>query len=208
MSHARWLTKANRILRLYVSTEIPTNELKQLATFAVKVYAPIWFEIKLNRTCKEGARYFWKLVYNCRYLPQELKSVVDPVIKRNAFFAHPENLLLSMLSDKQKHVRKLAARRILKARKSSESLQLRVFEVPKINLNASSYIDLIDWQQSYSQPPILTNVPDKTLHSLVESGGDDEVLFLRLPCHTQAVERVVKTVTEAAMPQNSKRSFN
>ncbi|KAK4881795.1 hypothetical protein RN001_005114 [Aquatica leii] len=154
MSHARWLTKANRILRLYVSTEIPTNELKQLATFAVK---------------------------------------------RNAFFAHPENLLLSMLCDEQKHVRELAARRILKARKSSESLQLRVFEVPKINLNASSYIDLIDWQQSYSQPPILTNVPDKTLHSLVESGDDDEVLFLRLQCHTQAVERAVKTVTEASM---------
>ncbi|KAK4880727.1 hypothetical protein RN001_008873 [Aquatica leii] len=86
MSHARWLTKANRILRLY----------------------------------------------------------------RNAFFAHPENLLLSMLSDEQKHVRELAARRILKARKSSESLQHRVFEVPKINLNASSYIDLIGWQQSYS----------------------------------------------------------
>ncbi|KAK4884825.1 hypothetical protein RN001_001096 [Aquatica leii] len=33
----------------------------------------------------------------------------------------------------------------------------------------------------------------------VESGGDDEVLFLRLPCHTQAVERAVKTVTEASM---------
>lgn len=199
MSHARWLTKANRILRLYVSTEIPTNELKQLATFVVKVYAPIWFEIKLNPTCKDGARHFWKLVFYSRYLPQELKSVVDPVIKRNAFFAHPENLLLSMLSDEQKHVRELAARRILKAREPSESLQLRVFEVPKINVNASSYIDLIDWQQSYSQPPILTNVPDETLHSLVESGGDDEVLFLRLPCHTQAVERAVKTVTEASM---------
>lgn len=199
MSHARWLTKANRILRLYVSTDRPTNELKQLATFVVKVYAPIWFEIKAHPTCKDGARHFWKLVFYSRYLPQELKSVVDPVIKRNAFFAHPENLLLSMLSDEQKHVRELAARRILKARAASDSSQLRVFEVPKINLNASSYIDLIDWQQTYSQPPILSNVSDDTLHSLVESGGDDEVLFLRLPCHTQAVERAVKTVTEASL---------
>lgn len=199
MSHARWLTKANRILRLYVSTDIPTNELKQLATFVVKVYSPIWFEIKLHPSCKDGARHFWKLLFYSRYLPQELKNVIDPVIKRNAFFAHPENLLLSMLSDEQKHVRELAARRILKARTASESHQLRVFEVPKINLNASSYIDLIDWQQAYSQPPILSNVSDETLHSLVESGGDDEVLFLRLPCHTQAVERAVKTVTEASL---------
>ncbi|KAH9628577.1 hypothetical protein HF086_010311 [Spodoptera exigua] len=131
MSHARWLTKANRILRLYVATEIPTNELKQLAVFVVKVYSPIWFEIKLNPTCKDGARHFWKLVYYSRYLPQELQSVVDPVLRRNAFFAHPENLLLSMLSDEQKHVRELAARRILKARKPSEPRQLRVFEVPQ-----------------------------------------------------------------------------
>ncbi|KAH9627845.1 hypothetical protein HF086_001741 [Spodoptera exigua] len=181
------------------------------AVISVKVYSPIWFEIKLNPTCKDGARHFWKLVYYSRYLPQELQSVVDPVLRRNAVFAHPENLLLSMLSDEQKHVRELAARRILKARKPSEPRQLRVFEVPKINLNASTYIDLIDWQQSYSQPPILTNVPDETLHSLVESGGDDEVLFLRLPCHTQAVERAVKTVTEASMQichKKSKRSFN
>jgi hypothetical protein len=40
MSHARWLTTANRLLRLYVSTENPSENLISLATYIVKVYCP------------------------------------------------------------------------------------------------------------------------------------------------------------------------
>lgn len=58
MSHARWLTKANRILRLYISTSEPSENLKNLATFVVRVYAPIWFQIKMHPSCKDGSRHF------------------------------------------------------------------------------------------------------------------------------------------------------
>ena len=58
MSHARWLTKANRILRLYISTSNPSNELKLIAEYCVKVYASIRFQIKTNPTCKEDLRTF------------------------------------------------------------------------------------------------------------------------------------------------------
>ncbi|KAF2904251.1 hypothetical protein ILUMI_01916 [Ignelater luminosus] len=126
-------------------------------------------------SCKDAARHFWRF---------ELKKVVDSVIRRNAFFAPPENLLLSMLSNEQKHVRELAATRILKAIKTPISRQLRVFEVPKINLNASSYIDLIDWQQQYSQPSILPDVSNETLHSLVESGEMMKFFFATSMSHT------------------------
>ncbi|VEN46785.1 unnamed protein product [Callosobruchus maculatus] len=44
--HSRWLTTANRILRLYVACEEPSRELIQLATYIMKVYGPIWFNIK------------------------------------------------------------------------------------------------------------------------------------------------------------------
>lgn len=57
MSRARWLTRANRILRLYVSTETPSENLTILATYIVNVYAPTWFFIKTHPTCKDGARH-------------------------------------------------------------------------------------------------------------------------------------------------------
>lgn len=50
-----------------------------------------------------------------RYLPEDIKVVLDLVIQRNAYFAHPENLLLSMMTDNNKHIRELACRRIIKA---------------------------------------------------------------------------------------------
>lgn len=47
------------------------------------------------------------------------------------------------------------------------------------------------------------NVSDEYLQSMIDR-KEVEVDFLRLPCHTQAVERAVKTVTEAASTLCSK----
>lgn len=46
LSHSRWLTTANRVLRLYISTPLPSDELKELVTFILKSYMPLWFQIK------------------------------------------------------------------------------------------------------------------------------------------------------------------
>ncbi|KAF0728912.1 Uncharacterized protein FWK35_00032074 [Aphis craccivora] len=137
MSHARWLTRANRILRLYVSIEVPSENLTILATYVVKVYAPTWFSIKIHPTCKDGARHLWKLISASRYLSTELKAIIDPVIQRK-------------------------------------------------------------WQQNITEPPILKTISDRNVQLFVKQKGEGDICLLRLPCHTQAVERAVKTVTEAS----------
>ena len=43
---ARWITLANRLLRLYVSVEEPSDELICLVQYVMDVYAPSWFQIK------------------------------------------------------------------------------------------------------------------------------------------------------------------
>ncbi|GBN06382.1 hypothetical protein AVEN_38035-1 [Araneus ventricosus] len=45
-SHARCLTTANRILRLYIRTEEPSSELIQLVYYIMRVYCIAWFSIK------------------------------------------------------------------------------------------------------------------------------------------------------------------
>nr|CAI5847319.1 unnamed protein product [Callosobruchus analis] len=40
LSHARWLTTANQIMRLYVATEVPDECLCLLVEYIIKVYAP------------------------------------------------------------------------------------------------------------------------------------------------------------------------
>lgn len=56
LNHSRWLTLANRVCRLYISTENPSCNLRVITHFIVSNYAPNWFAIKCrNRWCKEFA---------------------------------------------------------------------------------------------------------------------------------------------------------
>ena len=41
MAHFRWLTTANRVMRLYVSVSKPSDMLKKIANFVATVYASI-----------------------------------------------------------------------------------------------------------------------------------------------------------------------
>ena len=45
------------------------------------------------------------VIKNSRYQMDELNAMVDPVIQRNSYFAHPENLLLSMMTDDRPDIR-------------------------------------------------------------------------------------------------------
>jgi hypothetical protein len=198
LNHSRWITTANRVLRLYVASEEPSINLKHLVTYIVKVYGPLWFSIRMHPSCKDGARHLFRTIKLSRYLTKELLDIIDPVLQRNGYFGHPENLLLAMIRDERQHIRELGLRRILKSRLEKSST-LREFRIPKFNFDASEYFDLIDWQNTVvTEPPLTINVSEATIRLYVATHGDCTVEFDRYPCHTQAVERSVKIVTEAS----------
>ena len=62
----------------------------------IRVYAPMWFAIKSHSSCKDGAKHFHQQLTKSRYLSQEQKNIIDPVLHRNSYFAHPENTLMAM----------------------------------------------------------------------------------------------------------------
>lgn len=200
ISLSRWLTCANRVLRLYVSQPSPTIELQTLANYIVKTYAPVWFDIKKNWTVKDGPKHILKVVKTTRYLPESIKNIIDPVIQRNAFFCHPENIMLAMIMDKNPQIRELGYRRILKSR--NEPLAegfVRDFIIPSINFSANDYTELIDWSTcKLTPPPLLSKMSTEHIASLLKEKVLPEFNYLKFPCHTQAVERCVKLVTESA----------
>lgn len=170
-----------------------------MSTFIQKVYARVWFDIKRHSSCKDGARHIFNMIQYSRYLSSDLKSIIDPVIQRNAYFAHPENILLTMITDPSPTTRELGFRRLVKAKQKTEE-SLRQFKVPKLNFDAKSYIDIISWSEtSITFPPILENVSKEDLEACLMSDiGSVHLKFERYPCHTQSVERCVKAVTESA----------
>lgn len=67
--------------------------------------------------------------------------------------------------------------------------------MPEVNFNAEDYIDLIDWFNcTVTEPPLVRHLSDQELWDIVKQVPN----FDNFPCHTQAVERGVKIITEAS----------
>lgn len=198
LNHSRWLTTANRILRLYAAKHYPDEKLVVLATYVMRVYGPMWFIIKCNPSCINGAKHLWQTISLSRYLNTDLKEIIDKVIQRNGYFGHPENILIAMLGDDRESVRDLAYRRILTAR-NKKDMGLRTFKVPSFNFDAEDYTDIIIWQNhQLTEPPLTLNMTGEYLKAIAKIGIGTCQLIKDFPCHTQAVERCVKLVTEAS----------
>lgn len=197
MAHSRWLTTANRVLRLYVSTEDPSEVLQNIVQYVMHVYVPMWFEIKRNSSSTFGARHLFQTIQKTQSLCEEVQTIVRPVIQRNGYFAHPENILLAMIADDRSHVRELAWRRIKNARTTNKNTEVRIFKVPALNFEANDFIEIIDWQNTViTEPPLTQMLTIVEIDSLIVSKETKSIP--KYPCHTQAVERHIKLVTEAS----------
>lgn len=164
----------------------PSEELVTLAKYICKVYAPTWFRIKRKNKCTDGAKNLWFLANSSRYLSDDLKLIIDPVIKRNSFFAHSENVLIAMLVDNET-TRKFAVQKIIMARKKID-LKIRTFEVQDIDLNADNYTSLLDWSKcDIYEPPLTRGLSKRELTNLTNLKFD-------FPCHSQQVERCVQVL--------------
>jgi hypothetical protein len=196
LNHARWLTKANRILRLYMSQQNCSQQMYRITRFILNVYAPSWFNIKHHSSCLDGARNFFYLMKRCYELGPEDWEILEPVLQNNCYFAHPENIILAGVTDEDECIRKFAREKLIEARIHSPSTGIRVFDKSTVTLNssASSYIDMIDWTASVvTPPPLLSNTSNDSLEQLQADS------FKGIPCHSQAVERCIKDISATTM---------
>lgn len=166
VNKARWLTTAGRILRLYITKKNPPLYLCKLAAFVVKVYAPFWFLVKSQPLAIHGSRHVFKYISWIRGLPEDVQEVIRPTIENNAYFFHPENVLLSMITDPNHLTRSEGYEKILDARHDPPST-IRQFIAPKrgiINFNSNSYTSMIDWNKvRITEPPCLQFYIDEQL---------------------------------------------
>ena len=229
--HSRWLTLACRISRYYTSQEKPSKNLVILAEFCIKIYFPSWFQIKYKNKITNAAENFYDMLERTKRFPKfkvKGKTVSDiaiAVLERNAYSAHPENILLNMLGDSDENTRRIAVNKILSLRgklpafhiphsfdgnsfveqddddvsddeaTASSEMLVRKFKVPVINKDAKVYYNMIN-----------LNNPEIEQPPAIRDMTDDEIneirripLYLKHPCHNQKVERHVKLVSEASL---------
>ena len=116
LSIARWITLASHFLQKYVSNPNPSKTFEEIISGIMHFYGPSWFFIKSHPTCVEGPRNFFYMVKNSRKLGNKVQKIIQKTLQRNAYFAHPEAILLSMLEDRNQDVRAQAVNTILTIR--------------------------------------------------------------------------------------------
>ena len=237
IGHAQWLTTASSILRLYVSTEKPSNKLNAIVNIIIKLYARMWFQIKCNPKAVDGPKNLFMMVELIKVLPYSDQLILKKKIQNNAYFAHSENLLLTMLTDNDEVIRHKAVDLIKNIRTRSIPISddvndedhyevdysyeqdlddeldmsldtefendvtenilrqsVRPFRIPKLNFSATSYVDMINWNNVIYEPPLTLHLTDADLNACIKHPLE----VLPYPGHTQAVERAVKLTTEAS----------
>ena len=72
--------------------------------------------------------------------------------------------------------------------------EVRKFRVPKLNFEAATFIDMIDFEKELYEPPLTMHLSDEQIRDIAIT----PLSIPDYPSHTQAVERAVKLTTEAA----------
>ena len=112
---SRWNTLWGRVLRVYVATAQPSNQLQRIANM-VKFSVPMWFQIKRHLCITDGPHNTFVCLQLLKHLNNTEINIVKEVVQRNAFFAHPDQLLLAMRTDRDEAVRREAVNKIRKLR--------------------------------------------------------------------------------------------
>ena len=199
---ARWVTMANCILRLLVQTKRPTKKLLRLSSIIVQYYAPTFFQIKQNWHITQGARNFFfglNLARSC--LTKKELEIAMKIFQINGYFAHPEAILLTALTDEGLSNRSWAVKYILKDRERRKSSDFRTFKLQKLNFEASSYLELLGKDFENVPADLITEPPltfDFSNADLEKCSMGEDLLFPDIPCHSQNVERAVACTTKVA----------
>ena len=70
-------------------------------------YGPMWFSIKMKPLITDAPKHVFQQMKLLKLLPSHVADIVRPYVSRNAYYAHPENLLLAMLMMKMYGIKQL-----------------------------------------------------------------------------------------------------
>lgn len=200
--HSRFLTTATAILRLYISTKKPAKKLQTLVKFIITVYAPLWFKIKWKSNVADGPKHVFMMIKLIKEnMPKDLHGLLLGVVQRNSYFAHSENVILSMLVNQDSNVRSKAVNLIRQLRSDKQQESFRKFVQPELITDAQVYYEIVDLEdiQSVFEPPLLKDFSIEKISDCIDTHENFiSKMIKNIPCHTQAVERVIQTVSKAS----------
>ena len=136
--HARWLTLCVRCLAKYARVRRPSVRFRKIIIFILNLYLPMWFQIRAQPHIQDGSKHFFTMVTLSKNMDKEAMEVVHSVLSDNSHFAHPENIVITLLADSKEELRRKGVLHILAARRDHDpDMPPRQFIPPQINFEVT-----------------------------------------------------------------------
>ena len=197
LCHSRWLTFGEAIMLLYMSDHGLSGEVYRnfilIVKYVTQVYFPVWFDVKVKHSIVDGPYHILTLLRLVRQQSEEVREIVTPYIQTGAWFAHPEAILVSLLSSNDAADREFAVGQILQLRGDSDLGDMRKRDrvTPFLRMDATTLIGLIDWKKDTIHEPVFScSLTKAELNQVL----DAPLAIPYYPIHTQSTERAVKQV--------------
>ena len=214
LNHARWTTGNSRLMKVYISKKKldPENTeiLKTLVKYIIQVYLPVFFQIRSSKSWLDAPHIYLNLLQRLRKQSPEVQSILAKSIQLGAYCLNEETLLLTMLQDPDEELRRFAIRTIedIRSKDGNPNVgndKMRKKETPKINFNATSFKDVIDWKgkRKLYEPVLTCHLSTEELR-MFHSKPYELPSSCMWPCHTQAVERAVREVSILSQQASTK----
>ena len=92
MNLARWITSISRICRVYVSKNNLTKDQQEIldlmVCYIMRVYIPVWFQLKKTPVWYEAPRIYLDLVKRVSTQDKRVRDIVQPVLQNGAYCLH------------------------------------------------------------------------------------------------------------------------
>ena len=109
----RWVTGAARLLCHLTRCKSPSKNLLRLAFVSLNFYLPGWFMFRKRPLIQDGSRNFFYLLELLRDLHPDDQKIAQEVLSFNAYWAHPESIVISMINDEKEAIRSQVMRILL-----------------------------------------------------------------------------------------------
>jgi len=144
--------------------------------------------------------YFMLQTFRAFRPSKDEQDILHEVLNNNSYYAHPENMILCMLTDpesRENRVKAIDLIKIVRAKVSEPKRGrgrkriVRRFETPEINWNASSYDQMIDLSQiELFEPPVTVGFELKDLESCIDNWN--HLNLPDIPSNNITLERFIK----------------
>ena len=134
----------------------------------------MWFDIMADSSIVKGPYHKLKEIRMLQKMQgkdarsKKVKEIAKKLIEKDAWHAHTEHLLISLLYSDDESDRQFAIEKIVELRNSRDigNKSVRPFSTPKLNWNATSLRDIQDWSD-LSEPLNTTTIPTADLRQFL-----------------------------------------